>query len=148
MIAFLYDREKVIPLIRLRVAISSGVLKVIVTLFCVTQVFHVGHLPVAFGYLGEQTLADAVKVEVHVARVSLLPYEEAVAVDEGDGLVIHALDVLLRAFVVDRALGAVGFAEDHLEGVLPAVEAEKVQSRRSNRNSNRNRGRVLELTRR
>lgn len=38
MIAFLYDREKVIPLIRLRVAISSGVLKVIVTLFCVTQV--------------------------------------------------------------------------------------------------------------
>ena len=88
---------------------------------------HVGHLPVAFGYLGEQTLADAVKVEVHVARVSLLPYEEAVAVDEGNGLVIHALDVLLRAFVVDRALGAVGLAEDHLEGILAAVEAEKVK---------------------
>ena len=59
--------------------------------------------------------------------MSLLPHEEAVAVDEGDGLVIHALDVLLRAFVIDRALGTVGLAEDHLEGVLPAVEAEVVE---------------------
>ena len=55
--------------------------------------------------------------------MALLPHEETVAVDEGHGPVVHALDILLRPLLVDRALRSVGFADDHLEGVLAAVEA-------------------------
>ena len=87
----------------------------------------VGHLPVALGHLREETPADAVEVEVHVSRVALLPYEEAVFVHERERGVVHALDVLLRTFVVDRPLGAVRLAENHLEGVLAAVEPEEVE---------------------
>ena len=43
------------------------------------------------------------------------------------GNLTHALDVLLRTFVVDRPLGAVRLAENHLEGVLAAVEPEEVE---------------------
>ena len=82
-----------------------------------------GHLPRAFGHLFEDAPAEAVQVEVHEARVALLPHEETVAVDEGHGPVVHALDILLRPLLVDRALRSVGFADDHLEGVLAAVEA-------------------------
>ena len=56
--------------------------------------------------------------------MALLPHE---VVDERYGLVVHPLDILLRAFVVNRTLGAVRLAQDYLEGVLPAVEAEKVK---------------------
>ena len=83
----------------------------------------VGHLPGSFCHLREESAAQAVEVEVHVSGVALLPHEEAVLVDEGHGLVIDALDVLLRALLIDRALCAVGFADPHLEDILPAVEA-------------------------
>ncbi len=60
---------------------------------------------------------------MHVPRVALLQGEEAVLVEEGDRLASGALDILLRALLVDRPLGAAGLAEDHLEGVLTPVEA-------------------------
>ena len=55
--------------------------------------------------------------------MALLPHEEAVLVDERHGLVIDPFDILPGAFLVDRALGPVGFADDHFEGVLTPVEA-------------------------
>ena len=60
---------------------------------------------------------------MHVARVALLPHEEAVVIDEGHRAVVHPLDILLGPLLVDDALGAVGLAEHHLEGVLASVEA-------------------------
>ena len=82
-----------------------------------------GDFPVAFGDLSQRTAADAVEIEVHEPGEALLADQEPVLVDEGDGAVVDALDILLRALLVDGALGAVRLAEDHFEGVLPAVDA-------------------------
>lgn len=48
---------------------------------------------------------------------------KAVLVDERHGLVIDPFDILPGALLIDRALGPVGFADDHFEGVLTPVEA-------------------------
>ena len=59
--------------------------------------------------------------------MALLPHEKAVLVHEGHRAVVHALDILLRALLVDDALAAVRLAQHHFEGVLAAVEAVEPQ---------------------
>ena len=81
-------------------------------------------VPLAAGHGVEDAAADAVQIEVHMPRVGLLLDQEPVVVEEREGAVVHALDVLLRPLLVDGLLPAVGLAQDGLEGVLPAVEAE------------------------